>query len=225
MCETMTIRLAVFDCDGTLVDGQHSIIAAMSQAFEAHGLAPPTADAVRHVVGLPLREAIVRLVPDAADADQARLENGYVEAYSALRRQGAVNDPLFPGAVETLDALDRAGWILGIATGKGRRGLLATLESHGIAHRFAILQTSDHGPGKPHPDMLLNAMSEAGATPAATVMIGDTVYDMEMARRAGTMAVGVAWGYHPEQQLRSAGAHAMARSFAEIPETLASLGG
>lgn len=225
MPETMTIRLAVFDCDGTLVDGQHSIIASMTHAFEAHGLAPPAADAVRHVVGLPLRDAIVRLLPDVADADHARLENGYVEAYSALRRRGAVNDPLFPGAVETLDALDRAGWILAIATGKGRRGLLATLESHGIADRFAILQTSDHGPGKPNPDMLLNAMSEAGAAPAATVMIGDTVYDMEMARRAGTMAVGVAWGYHPEQQLRRAGADAMVRRFADIPDTLASLGG
>lgn len=225
MPEPMTIRLAVFDCDGTLVDGQHSIIASMTRAFEAHGLAPPAADAVRHVVGLPLREAIVRLLPDDADADHARLENGYVEAYSALRRRGAVNDPLFPGAVETLDALDRAGWILAIATGKGRRGLLATLESHGIADRFAILQTSDHGPGKPNPDMLLNAMSEAGAEPAATVMIGDTVYDMEMARRAGTMAVGVAWGYHPEQQLRRAGADAMVQRFADIPETLASLGG
>jgi len=188
------IRLAVFDCDGTLVDGQHSIIASMNQAFEAFELAPPPADAVRHVVGLPLREAIIRLLPDAAEADYARLESGYVEAYSTLRRKGAVNDPLFPGVVETLDALDHTGWILGIATGKGRRGLLATLESHGIAGRFAILQTSDHGRGKPNPDMLLNAMSEAGAEPADTVMIGDTTYDMEMARRAGTMALGVAWG-------------------------------
>jgi len=153
MSATLKVRLAVFDCDGTLVDGQHSIIASMNRAFENHGLARPAADAVRRVVGLPLREAIVRLLPDAADADHARLESGYVEAYSALRRKGAVNDPLFPGAVETLDALDRAGWILGIATGKGRRGLLATLESHGIAGRFAILQTSDSGPGKPNPDM------------------------------------------------------------------------
>ncbi len=225
MREPLKVRLAVFDCDGTLVDGQHSIIASMSRAFAAHGLAAPAADAVRHVVGLPLREAIIRLLPDAAEADHARLESGYVEAYSALRRKGAIDDPLFPGAVETLDALDRAGWILGIATGKGRRGLLATLDSHGIAGRFAILQTSDLGPGKPNPDMLLSAMSEAGAAPADTVMIGDTVYDMEMARRAGTMAVGVAWGYHPERELRRAGAHAVAQSFAEIPEKIADLGG
>src|SRR3989338_9928055 len=121
MSATLKVRLAVFDCDGTLVDGQHSIIASMNRAFETHGLARPAADAVCHVVGLPLREAIVRLLPDAADSDHARIENGYVKAYSALRRKGAVNDPLFPGAVETLDALDRAGWILGIATGKGRR--------------------------------------------------------------------------------------------------------
>ena len=225
MSATLKVRLAVFDCDGTLVDGQHSIIASMNRAFEVHGLVPPAADAVRHVVGLPLREAIVRLLPDAAEADHARIENGYVKAYSALRRKGAVNDPLFPGAVETLDALDRAGWLLGIATGKGRRGLLATLESHGIAGRFAILQTSDSGPGKPNPDMLLNAMNEAGAGPADTVMIGDTTYDMEMARRAGTMAVGVAWGYHSQEYLRRAGAHAVAQNFADLTEKLADLGG
>jgi phosphoglycolate phosphatase len=225
MRASLKIRLAVFDCDGTLVDGQHSIIASMNQVFEAYGLAPPSADAVRHVVGLPLREAIIRLLPDAGEVDHSRLENGYVEAYSALRRKGAVNDPLFPGAVETLDALDRAGWILGIATGKGRRGLLATLESHGIVGRFANLQTSDRGPGKPNPHMLLNAMSETGAVPADTVMIGDTVYDMEMARRAGTMAVGVAWGYHPQEQLRRAGAHAVAQKFLELPDKLADLEG
>ncbi len=225
MPATATIRLAVFDCDGTLVDGQHSIIASMNDAFQAHGLAPPTADSVRHVVGLPLREAIVRLYPAGAEADHARLESGYIEAYAALRRRGAVNDPLFPGVVEALEALDRAGWVLGIATGKGRRGLLATLDSHGLAGRFVTLQTSDQGPGKPNPDMLLNAMGETGAAPADTVMVGDTVYDIEMARRAGTLAVGVAWGYHPEEQLRRAGAHAVAQTFAELPETLAGLGG
>lgn len=225
MSASITVRLAVFDCDGTLVDGQHSIIASMNRAFETHGLAPPDADAVRHVVGLPLREAIVRLLPGAAAADHARLEERYVEAFSTMRRQGAIDDPLYPGAVEVLDALDRAGWTLGIATGKGRRGLVATLDRLGLAGRFATLQTSDLGPGKPNPDMLLNAMSEAGAAPADTVMIGDTTYDMEMARRAGTVAVGVAWGYHPQEQLRRAGAHTVAQDFAELAETLASLAG
>jgi phosphoglycolate phosphatase len=224
MPASLTIRLAVFDCDGTLVDSQHSIIASMCRTFDVHGFDRPTADAVRHVVGLPLRDAIVRLVPTATEADHVRLEAGYIQAFSTLRQQGDVDDPLYPGVTEILDHLDRDGWLLGIATGKGRRGLAATLERHGLARRFATLQTSDSGPGKPNPDMLLNAMNEAGADPASTVMIGDTTYDMEMARRAGAMAVGVAWGYHPVEQLQKAGAHAVIRHFSELPGTLEIMG-
>jgi len=219
------LRLAVFDCDGTLVDSQHSIVDAMFQAFDARNHRRPSADAVRHVVGLPLLEAVARLFPEGGTSDHERLEQSYIEAFRGLRAGGEVADALYPGAVEILDTLAAAGWVLGVATGKSSRGLMATLDSHGIRERFATLQTADLGPGKPHPDMLRRAMAEAGVEPEYTAMVGDTSFDMEMARRAGTVAVGVAWGYHPEEQLHTAGAHAVIQEFAELPETLDDLGG
>ena len=123
-----------------------------------------------------------------------------------------------------MEVLEAAGWVLGVATGKSRRGLLMTLETHRLTDRFQTLQTADSGPGKPNPDMLLNAMREIGAGPDATVMIGDTTFDMEMAKRAGTMALGVSWGYHPVKHLYSAGAQAVIGEFRDLPETIETLG-
>ena len=129
-------RLAVFDCDGTLVDSQYSIIAAMAEAFEAHDCPPPKAEAVRRIIGLPLGDAIGKLIPEAGPDVHARLETGYIDAFRALRQEGAVADPFYPGAPEALDALRAAGWLLGVATGKSRRGLTATLETHGLTGHF-----------------------------------------------------------------------------------------
>jgi len=215
-----SLRLAVFDCDGTLVDSQASIIASMTAAFDAHAHPPPEAEDVRRVVGLPLRVAMGQLLPDSGPDDHKHLENSYIEAFHSLRQQGEVADPLYPGALEALSALEAKGWILGIATGKGHRGLMATLETHGLMGRFATLQTADSALGKPNPDMLLNAMKETGAEPGDTVMIGDTTFDMEMAVAAGTMAIGVSWGYHPEDQLHSAGAQAVIDDFQSLSERL-----
>ncbi len=224
MPHSRPLRLAVFDCDGTLVDSQASIIASMFQAFDAHTHPRPEAEAVRRVVGLPLGEAIGRLLPDVPEDDHARIETSYIDAFRGLRQKGEVKDPLFPGALEILETLEDLGWLLGVATGKGSRGLMATLETHGLMGRFATLQTADSGPGKPNPDMLLNAMNETGADPSHTVMIGDTTFDMEMAINAGTMAIGVSWGYHPLKHLQSAGAHAVIDEFAELPEKIEGVG-
>lgn len=217
------IRLAVFDCDGTLVDSGSSIVAAMQGAFVAHGLAGPEAVAVRRVVGLPLKEAIARLIPGADDAFHDKLAAGYKEVFVGLRRRGLVLDPLYPGTLEAIEALIASGWMLGIATGKSRRGLLETLERHGIRERFVTLQTSDIGPGKPHPDMLLRAMAESGAAAAAAVMIGDTTFDIEMASRAGVMAIGVSWGYHGGEELLAAGAGALVDDFGDLAGVVKSL--
>lgn len=218
-------KLAVFDCDGTLVDSQASIIASMTAAFGAHAHPPPEAEDVRRVVGLPLRVAMEKLLPGSVPEEHGRLESSYIEAFHALRKRGEVSDPLFPGVIEALSALESSGWILGIATGKGHRGLMATLETHDLTGRFATVQTADSGPGKPNPGMLLNAMRETGAEAADTVMIGDTTFDIEMAVAAGTMAIGVSWGYHPEEHLHSAGAHAVIDDFEALPGKLQSLGG
>ncbi len=212
----MTVRLAVFDCDGTLVDSQHSIVACMAAAFAAAGLAAPTAEAVRRVVGLPLAASVERLCPTLGATECERVAELYKQAFTEMRRGDPIDEPLFPGMRELLDALEGEGVLLGVATGKGRRGLRVTLEHHGLLGRFATLQTADDAPGKPHPEMLRRAMAETGAEPAATAMIGDTTYDILMGLSAGTAAIGVAWGYHPPEELRAAGAHAVVAAAHEV---------
>lgn len=213
-------KLCVFDCDGTLVDSQQTIIACMKAAFERHGIAPPNPDSVRRVVGLPLNVAIAHLYPDGDDDLNEQLTVGYRDAFFALRGEGAVEEPLYPGTIDVLQGLEQNGWILGIATGKGLRGLVLTLDAHGIKERFVTLQTADRAQGKPNPDMMLRAMEETGARPRDTVMVGDTTFDMEMARAGGVHAVGVAWGYHDRDELIAAGAVTVARSFADLPSIL-----
>jgi phosphoglycolate phosphatase len=218
-----SLRLAVFDCDGTLVDSQHSIFAAVSAAFESCGLLPPPLALSRRVIGLPLQDALTALVPAAAEVDAVRLTERYRDAFFALRARPDFEEPLFPGTVEALDAIEAAGYLLGVATGKGRRGLERTLGRHDLLRRFVTLQTSDKGPGKPHPDMLERAMAETGVDPAACVMIGDTTFDVLMARAAGAKAIGVAWGYHAVEELSAAGAHAIVGSFPGVPSAVREL--
>ncbi len=221
--QTRGVRLAVFDCDGTLVDSQHAIIAAMGTACRDHDIPPPGPEEVRRVVGLPLEEAIARVLAAGDAATVAKVHDSYIQAFRAMRVRGDVREPLFPGALAALEGVAEDGWLLGVATGKSTRGLAATLEEHGIIERFMTLQTADTARGKPHPEMLENAINDAGATPSTTVMIGDTSFDMEMAKNAGTKAVGVAWGYHPEDELRGAGAHMVIRGFAELEQALEGL--
>lgn len=213
----VTIRLAVFDCDGTLVDGQHAIIAAMRESFERAGVQPPEPAAVRRIVGLPLEDAVARLSLELDLALCDKIALGYKQAFQEMRENGGYHEPLFPGAVSILDRLRDTGFTLGVATGKSRQGLRITLERHGLLQHFSTLKTSDDGPGKPSPHMLLSAMSDLGAEPHATVMVGDTVFDVEMAKSAGVAAIGVGWGYHERGELRAAGAAALAESFEELP--------
>jgi phosphoglycolate phosphatase len=201
-----TLKLALFDCDGTLVDSQHAIVSAMTAAWAGEGLGEPDPVRVRRVVGLSLVEAVARLLPDGDPVQHVRLAERYKEAFMRGRLAGRHLEPLFPGLREALEALERERVLLGVATGKSLRGLTATLAHHDLARFFVTLQTADIGPGKPDPAMVRRALAESGAEAADTVMIGDTVFDMEMARRAGVGAIGVAWGYHEVEELRAAGA-------------------
>lgn len=203
-------RLAVFDLDGTLVDSQRSIVASMSAAFAEAGLAVPSDAAVRSIIGLELVEACATLLPEGASADPRDIAEGYKTAYRRWLLDPEARDPLFPGAMELLHRLDAAGWLLAIATGKGRDGLKATLSRHGIESLFLSTRTAHDGPGKPDPTILRSLMAELGTEPAATVMIGDTVFDMGMAKRAGVDGIGVAWGYHEIEELLLAGAGTIA---------------
>lgn len=221
--EAAAPRLVVFDCDGTLVDGQHAIIAAMDAGCGAVGLPPPPSAVVRRIVGLPLVEGVARLASGADPQTVMRIAEAYKAAFQANRQSGSQPEPLYPGLREALDALESAGCLLGIATGKSRRGLLATLHHHGLTDRFVTLQTSDLLPGKPNPDMVHQAMAEAAADPAGTVVVGDTTYDVHMARNAGVRCVGVSWGYHAPEELYAAGAALVVDAFQDVPAAVLDL--
>jgi phosphoglycolate phosphatase len=206
-------RLFVFDCDGTLVDSQHNIIAAMGAAWQRFGMAPPSAADVRRVVGLTLEVAIARMLPEHEGKLHHDLAAAYREIVHALRQEevagGISDEPLFPGIRELILELEAPEIFLGVATGKNLRGLEHTLRGHGLRDRFHTLQTADICRSKPDPEMVLRAMDETAMRPQATVVIGDTSFDMEMARAAGATAIGVAWGYHDTAELWAAGAQAV----------------
>ena len=217
---TDALRLVVFDLDGTLVDSLSTIQQSMAGAAVRRGLAAPDPARVREVVGLPLREAVGAVFDPAPESQWDDLAQAYKDAFWEIVGQGDHDEPLYPGVLDCLDALDRDGFLLGIATGKGRRGLDTTLNLHDLRARFVTLQTSDTGPGKPHPAMLRRAMAEAGVDAAATVMIGDTTFDIEMAKAAGVAAIGVSWGYHAVDGLRAVGADHIATAFADLPPAI-----
>jgi phosphoglycolate phosphatase len=214
-------RLAIFDCDGTLVDSQANICRAVEEAFVEARIAVPPREAIRRIVGLSLVEAMRGLLPDASDADHRKLAEAYKQQFFKLRSSGALADePLFEGIARLVEELVEDGWLLGVATGKSDRGLAHVLGVHGLSDRFVTLQTADRHPSKPHPSMIDAAIAEAGGDKATTAMIGDTSYDMEMAVNAGVRAVGVAWGYHPPHELVEAGAHCVATVVADLPQHL-----
>lgn len=209
------LRLVIFDVDGTLVDSKAHIAAAMSAAFEAEGLAVPPLPEILGVVGLSLPLAIARLAPDLPADRLDRMVDSYRERFFALR-VGHAASPLYPGARAAIEALAGGGTtLLGIATGKSRRGLDAILEAHALGPHFVTLQCADHHPSKPHPAMVLAALSEAGVASGRAVMIGDTEFDIEMGRAAGVRTLGVSWGYHPRARL--AGADGVVDTFAALP--------
>lgn len=215
-----SVRLVVFDLDGTLVDSAATIVACVQDAFAAERLEVPSAAAVRGIVGLSLLEACTRLMdrPDLATAQ--RLADGYRTAFLRYRQRPEYDEPLFPAALEALEAVAARGLLMGVATGKAMRGLRHALDHHRIGHYFTTLQTADLHPSKPHPAMLEAAMREAGAAPAETVLVGDTTFDMEMALAAGARPIGVAWGNHAAADLRTAGAPVVLERFGELARHL-----
>ncbi|MGE0230447.1 MAG: HAD-IA family hydrolase [Flavobacteriaceae bacterium] len=220
----MTPRLVIFDCDGTIVDSQHRIAAAMAKAFEFNGLPAPERQATLKVVGLSLIEAARELAPDIDMAGHLRLAEAYKAAFFQMRQSGEHDTPLYPGAEEVLRLLAGRGEIvLGIATGKSRRGVDALVAEHRFHNMFMTIQTADDHPSKPHPSMIEKALAETGIGPANAMMIGDTSYDMAMAVSAGVPALGVAWGYHTPEALLGAGALGIARHFHELPGLIDSL--
>ncbi|WP_230533498.1 HAD-IA family hydrolase [Microvirga roseola] len=213
------MKLVLFDVDGTLVDSQNIIVASLGQAFAAFGLEPPSRELSLSIVGLSLTEAFTVLAGPNAPIDG--LVQAYKDSYAVLRLDPANDAVLFPGAGECVERLSRReDALLGIATGKSRRGVGYLLDRYGWHHVFSTIQTADDAPSKPHPAMILQAMEELGVAPADAVMIGDSSYDMAMARAAGVAAIGVSWGFQPVAALKEAGAGRIVDSFAELEPIL-----
>lgn len=216
-------RLVIFDCDGTLVDSQHNIIAAMRDSFGQFGRALPTPEEIRRQVGLSLEIAIARLLPEEEREAAHEIAEAYRIIVRRLRGDGGISEPLYDGIRDLILSLDHPELFLGVATGKNLVGLEHTLVNHGLRERFHTLQTADRALSKPHPDMVLRAMAETACEPLETVVIGDTSFDMEMARAAGATAIGVGWGYHPPAELTQAGAAQVLKSPGELIACLQSL--
>ena len=189
----------------------------MQRAYDAHAIRCPPRERVLSIVGLSLREAFDRLGEGQAGFPVDGMIERYKEAFFELRHSTAHQEPLYPGArnaVLTLAA--REDCVLGIATGKSQRGVRAILTHHGLLSHFITIKTADDAPSKPHPGMILEAIREAGVDPRDTIMIGDTTYDMEMARAADVHAIGVSWGYHAPELLERSGATELVSDFTEL---------
>lgn len=214
------MKLAVFDCDGTLVDGQADVCWSMRRAFERARMEAPDDNLVRRMVGLSLPVAIRELAPEADEEQQRALVEFYKSSFRARREEGLLDEPLYEGIADLLRALHAEGWALAVATGKSDRGLQACLAAHGLSDLFVSLQTADRHPSKPHPAMLEAALFEVGAQTSEAVMIGDTSFDLDMARAAGVASVGVAWGCHPPEDLAQSGAIGVAQTVSELGQIL-----
>lgn len=216
---TAARKLVLFDVDGTLVDSQDHIHAAMAHAFAVTGQVLPPRAEVLSIVGLSLAEAVERLLPGVGTEVQVAVVEAYKSSFGVMRAKSM--SPLFPGARAVLTALSaRADVVLGVATGKSRRGLDHILAAHGLEGVFATCQVADDHPSKPHPSMVLAALAESNVAAEAAVMIGDTSFDMEMGRAAGVATLGVSWGYHPAAELLAAGAGRLIDSFGALLPTL-----
>ena len=216
----MTFRFAVFDIDGTLVDSRAIITACMDKAFIGAGLPPPGFERTRRVIGLSLAVGLEQLAPQTDDALRTLILESYRTAFFEMRQDPAFLSPAYEGAYALLRSLLADNWVLGIATGKSRRGLDAMLEQHAWGDLFQAHFCADDGPGKPHPHMVLENMRVVGARPEQTLVIGDSEHDMAMAVAAGTTAIGVSWGFGTTEEMLAAGAVRVTHQMNELEEAL-----
>ncbi len=208
--------LLVFDWDGTLMDSAATIVASIQAASRDIGVDEPSEEAARHIIGLGLNEAIAALFPELGQPDYARLAERY--RYHFMGQDAEI--PLFAGARETIRELHEAGFLLAVATGKGRRGLDRVLDNTGLRPWFHATRCADESFSKPHPHMLLELMERLGASADKTLMIGDTSHDLQMAANAGVPSVGVSYGAHPREGLLGFSPLACADSFSELRQWL-----
>lgn len=214
-------KLVLFDCDGTLVDSQNDIVASMNHAFKCANLPAPTRLETLAIVGLSPPEAIVKLTPGQSANVRELILAEFRAGDPLMRQPGGDRDPLYPGAAALIELLgNRDDLVLGVATGKSRRGVARLFDRYGWHDHFETIQTADTNPSKPHPGMIETALAEIGVEPMHCIMIGDTSFDMAMARAAGVQALGVGWGYHPITDVTAAGAHQIVHDFAALSRAI-----
>lgn len=214
------MNLVIFDLDGTLINSEAIILEAQFETFARCGIKHPGREAGLGIVGLTLDIALMRLA--GLERPDDVLTETYRQVFGAMRLQAESDpklaEPLFPGVAEMLAELSRRpDTALGIATGKSRRGADYIIERHDWGNLFATIQTADDAASKPHPEMILRAMRETGAEPGATLMIGDSNFDMEMAVAAGVAPVAVSWGFQSVAALKAAGAAHVIEDWAALP--------
>jgi phosphoglycolate phosphatase len=202
----------VFDWDGTLADSTADIVGALEASCVDLRIPVPADGGAREVIGLGVGEAIARVAPGLSAQDHSRFAERFRHHY--LTADATI--PLFAGVTEMLADLVERGFLLGVATGKSRRGLERSLAQYGIAERFAATRCADEGFAKPHPDMLLTLMERTGHSAEKTLMIGDTTHDLQLARNAGVAAVAVAYGAHRHGELSALSPLTIAHSVAEL---------
>lgn len=200
LVETNNPYLVLFDCDGTLTNSHGVIVESMQMAFASCGLNEPSDVAVSKVIGLSLKAAIEALSSDTSCNE--RITEAYRQYYSAA--EAALE--LYPGVIETLDTLQRRGYWMGIVTGKSKPGLIRVLKQFDLDGYFLVLRTADCCLSKPHPAMALECMDELGVLPERTALVGDAIFDMQMAASANLRALGVSFGVESAEALYAEGA-------------------
>jgi phosphoglycolate phosphatase len=215
----MAMKLAIFDFDGTLVDSRKLIIESHRVVFGEFGFAPPREDESLALIGISLELVLLQLA--GPDAPIMAMAQAYQRLLPRLRADTAFAEVPFSGAADLLAALNQRDDVrLGIATGHVSHAIAPTLERFDWQSFFCTVQTADKAPSKPHPGMVLQALREARIKPGQAIMIGDTAFDMEMARAADVRGVAVSWGYHGSLRLRGAGASRVVDDFGELRDCL-----
>ncbi|KQT83543.1 HAD-IA family hydrolase [Aurantimonas sp. Leaf443] len=201
------MRAVLFDCDGTIADSCGLICETMRRTFVSRGLSDPGDAATRAIIGLSLGDAMARLHPAADAAGIAMLVEGYRETFRGTRDDPAFRESLFPGMKDLVVRLGRRPDVLvGMVTGKSRRGVASICAAHGMDGLFLSVRTADDCPSKPHPAMVEECCAELGVHPSECVVVGDAIFDMQMAVHAGATGIGVTWGTNPAEPLVAAGA-------------------
>ncbi len=210
-------HLILFDCDGTLTDSHGAIVKAMRQAFASCGLDAPAGSDVCRVIGLSLQSAIEILVPVGLSGECPPVES-IAEAYRQHYLVAEETLTLYPGVTETLENLKQRGYWMGVVTGKSKRGLLRVLEKFELSNYFYAVRTADCCPSKPHPAMALECMQELGVDAAQTTLVGDALFDMQMAKAARVRGIGVSFGVESADALYASGAEEVVDDFSQLLE-------